>query len=101
MKKRWIMLLALLLSLFMTMTAIPGIADETVSDEWEESGDTYPTRIAEEATNASKTIDGDIVISGKDSYVKGLSVNEDEGKAIEVTVNGSVTASAETDRLDH
>ena len=101
MKKRWTMLLALLLSLFMMMTSIPGIADEMVSDEWEESGDTYPTKIAEEATNASKTIDGDIVISGKDSYVKGVSVNEDEGKAIEVTVNGSVTASAETDRLDH
>ena len=33
MKKRWTMLLALLLSLFMMMTSIPGIADETVSDE--------------------------------------------------------------------
>ena len=41
MKKRWTMLLALLLSLFMMMTSIPGIADEMVSDEWEE----FPQRL--------------------------------------------------------
>ena len=56
--------------------------------------------IAVEIVNQSETIEGDVSIADRDRNVTGVLVNEDEGKAIEVTVNGDVTAQNRTDYND-
>ncbi len=92
MKKYILLILSLLLAL--CLCAGPAAAEEEESYE-------DPHKTAVEVTNESREIDGDIAVEGKDTYLTGLLVNEDRGEAIEVTLNGSVTAADETDSLDH
>lgn len=88
--KHWIIIIpALLLALCLC-------AGPAAAEDYED-----PQKTAVEVTNESREIDGDIDIRGKDTYVTGLLVNEDQGEAIVVTLNGSVTAADETDNLDH
>ena len=86
----------LLLSLLLVLCLCAGTA---VAEGEEDYSD--PRKTAVEVTNESRTIDGNISVQGKDTYVTGLLVSEDQGEAVEVTLNGAVTASAETDHLDH
>ena len=92
MKKYILLILSLLLALCLCVG--PAAAEEEESYE-------DPRKTAVEVTNESREIDGDIAVEGKDTYLTGLLVNEDQGEAIEVTLNGSVTAADETDSLDH
>ena len=89
MKHRFLLILSLLLALCLC-------AGAAAEESYEQ-----PQKTAVEVNNESREIDGDITVQGKDTYVMGLLVNEDSGEAIEVTLNGSVTADAETDSLDH
>ena len=86
----------LLLSLLLALCLCAGPAAAEGEEDWSD-----PRKTAVEVTNESRTIDGDISVQGKDTYVTGLLVNEDRGEAVEVTLNGAVTAAADTDHLDH
>ena len=86
----------LLLSLLLALCLCAGPAAAEGEEDWSD-----PRKTAVEVTNESRTIDGNISVQGKDTYVTGLLVSEDQGEAVEVTLNGAVTAAAETDHLDH
>lgn len=84
--------------------------DDQTDGNPDEGGDPDPdhppidpdvTVIAVEIVNHSETVDGDVGITDRDKHMIGLKVSESEGKAIEVTVNGDVTAQNQTSYNDH
>ena len=84
-----------------------GTTDDTVPEEnegdGEPDGEPYdePDAVAVEIHNQSETVEGNVSIADRDRNVTGILVTEDEGKAIEVTVNGDVTAEDRTDHYNH